>query len=435
MSDGRVYVLGGGIAGIAAALACRAQGREVTLLEAHRWLGGRVFSVPDAKLGALRDNGPHVLLGCYDAFLALLRELGSEAAFARAPALQVAYADARGRSYALRLSRWPVPLAMPWALFRLPGMGLRAKLRALLGFVGVLVGARRDATLEQWLACWRQHGGPRQHLWDPLCLAVMNAPASEVAARSFLATLRRAFRGSAARGAIWIPDRPWQEIVGDPALRLLRARGVQVELGARVRRLELGEGRVRALHGDGFAPIDLAAADLVVSSLPWHRLAECLPADDPIAVPAARLASRPIASVYFELTEPGPLPTAPLVALIDGEPFQFLVRRPADDLRRFALLAGGTPAVARAGAAELVAAACAQLTRYFPGVRVTPEQGRAVKEARATFLAAPDTEALRPRPGRHPRYANLLLAGDWSATDLPATMEGAAVSAQLAWRA
>ncbi len=429
MTASRAFVLGGGIAGIAAALRLRARGHDVTMLEAHRWLGGRAFSVPDDKLGGVRDNGPHVMLGCYDEFRKLLRELDSERLFVRAPALTVTYADARGARAELRLSRWPVPLAMPFALLRLSALTLGERLRALWGFAGVLLGAARLATLEDWLRRYRQHGGPRRFLWDPLCLAVMNAPASRVSARLFLATMRRAFLGSAARGAIWIPDAPWSEIVGEPALRLLRARGVSVVFEARVRTLRVEGNHVCAIEGDGFVPISVDARDLVVSTLPWHRLAACLPAGDPVASVAAQFAGRPIASVYFALDHDADLPDAPLVALVDGEPFHFLARRPRDGKRRFALVAGGTDAIAGMTAEQLAIAACAQLARHFPTVQVDVAKARVVKETHATLLADPKAQAFRPALGPHPRIHNLRLAGDWCATGLPSTMEAAAVSA------
>src|SRR5690606_31466275 len=272
----RAFVLGGGVAGIAAALALRARGFAVELLGALAWRGGRGFSRLDERLGSASDNGPHVMLGCYDAFRRLLRELGAEAHFVRAPALAVAYADGAGRRSALRLRPWPVPCAMPLALLGRRDLPLAARLRALWGMLGVLAGAGEGAALADWLRRWRQHGAPRDLLWQPLCLAVMNCEPEAASARVFLRTMRRAFTGSAARGAIWLPDAPWGEIVGEPARRVLAERGVRVRHGARVRALRVAGGRVAAVVGEGFAPIDVGERDVVVTTLPWQRLAACL---------------------------------------------------------------------------------------------------------------------------------------------------------------
>lgn len=432
VSAPRSFVLGGGVGGIAAALELAARGHRVVLFEHHRALGGRVSSRRDDKLGIVRDNGPHVMLGCYDAFRALLGELGTLEAFVAAPALGVAYADARGNRAELRLSALPVPLAMPWAVLRLSAMTFGERLRALWGLLGNLVGAPADASLEQWLVRWRQHGGPRRFLWDPLCLAVMNAAPTRVSARLFLQTMRRAFTGRAARGAIWIPDRPWAEIVGEPALRVLEARGVDVRLGCRVRALATAGARVTAIEldvADEQSSSEVVAADaLVVSTLPWHRLATCLAHDDPVVMRARAFAGAPIVSVYFALDADPPLPAAPLVALVDGAPFHFLVRRPSEPKRHFALLAGGADVLDGVGVDAILAQACAQLARHFPGVRARPDQARVVKEAQATLLVDARAHAQRPACGAHPAFANLILAGDWCATDLPSTMEGAALS-------
>lgn len=427
---GRAFVLGGGIAGIAAALELCARGRAVVLLEARGWLGGRVFSREDERLGGLRDNGPHVALGCYDAFRGLLRELGTEVAFRAEPTLTVAYADSNGRRSTLRLPRLPVPLAMPWALLCLPGLSINERARALWGLAGCLAGARPADSLETWLARWRQHGGPRRFLWDPLCLAVMNAPAARVSARLFLQTMRQAFTGRAGRAAIWVPDRPWSAIVGDPALRVLRARGADVRLGVRVAGLEVVDGRVARI-ATASETITVDADDLVVSTLPWHRLAPCLPPDDPLAAGLRTLRGAPIVSVYFAVDHDPPLPDAPLVALVDGDPFHFLVRRPSEGTRRFAVLAGGADALDGVAVSVILARACEQLARHFPGLRVDPAHGRVVKEARATVLVEPGAQP-RPRCGAHPVVTNLRLAGDWCDTGLPSTMEGAALSARLA---
>lgn len=425
---GRAFVLGGGVAGIAAAVGLADQGAAVTLLEQHSWLGGRAFARLDARLGCVRDNGPHVVLGCYDEFRRLLRALGTEGGFVAADTLRVAYADAAGGRAELRLPALPVALAMPLGVLRLRAMTLGERLRTLLGLLGSVVDRSRHIDLERWLRRWRQHGGPRKYLWQPLCLAVMNATPSQVSARLFLATLRRLGAGGAARGAIWLPDRPWNEILGEPALARLRAHGADVQLGARVTRLSVVGTRVAAIEVAGREPIAVGAGDLVVATLPWHRLAGCLPADDPTAAAATRLRASPIVTVHFALDADPPLPDAALVALVDGEPFHFLLRRPSEPKRRFAVLAGGADTLEGASAETIVALACAQLRRHFPGLGADPTRARVVKEARATFVGSPGADASRPACGRHPVLTNLLLAGDWCATGLPSTLESAAAS-------
>ncbi|MEO6594744.1 MAG: FAD-dependent oxidoreductase, partial [Planctomycetota bacterium] len=209
------FVLGGGIAGIAAALGLRDRGLEVTLLESRAWLGGRAFSSLDRTVGRRLDNGPHVMLGCYREMRALLARLGTESHFEQGRCLAMAYRRVGGKLERLQLSRLPVPLSMPFALLRL-GLPLGARCRALRGLVSVLRGAPPHWSLHEWLQRRGQIGEPDAFLWRPLCRAIMNAEPDEVAAADFVATLREAFLGSAAAAAFWLPRHSWSEVLGEP---------------------------------------------------------------------------------------------------------------------------------------------------------------------------------------------------------------------------
>jgi protoporphyrinogen oxidase len=194
----RAFVLGGGVAGLAAAFGLAERGFRTDLLESRRWCGGRAFSFDDKLTGERLDNGPHAMLGCYHATRALLRRLGTEGLFAHDRALRMAYRTNDGRVDQLALRSWPVPLAMPFGLFGLQ-LPFGTKLRALWGMSTVAWGARAAWTLQDWLRARRQHGAPDAFLWRPLCRAIMNVEPDECAARDFLATLREAFLAARER--------------------------------------------------------------------------------------------------------------------------------------------------------------------------------------------------------------------------------------------
>ncbi|MBX3462738.1 MAG: FAD-dependent oxidoreductase [Planctomycetes bacterium] len=431
----RAFVLGGGLAGIAAAFGLRDRGFAVTVLESRRWLGGRAFSSPDPATGWTLDNGPHVMLGCYRATRALLRRLGSEHAFQQDRRLAMVSRDAAGRRARLSLSGLPVPLAMPLALVRLP-LPWRARLRALWGMAATLGGAPAHWTLADWFRRRGQVGLPDAWLWRPLCRAIMNVEPELASAADFLATLREAFAGRATTAAFWVPKRPWGEILGEPARRALAAAGVEVRLGARVAALPVSGGRVAAIGLADGERLAVGADDLVVSALPWFVAGNLVPGIASAEDPRAGLASSPIVSVFVE-TPPGapPLPDdGPVVALVDGDPFHFVLRTPGAEARRFALLSGGGRVFDGMPVAAIGELACAQLPRHYPGFAVGPgARVRVRKEQHATFVAAPGGGARRPPPGRLPGGpANLRICGDWTATGLPATLEGAARSAAMA---
>lgn len=423
-------MLGGGIAGLVAAFGLRDRGWQVSLLESRRWLGGRAFSSPDPATGWQLDNGPHVMLGCYRAMRALLRRLGSEHMFQQDARLAMTSRDTNGTIARLSLSGLPVPVAMPGALLRLP-LPLGGRLRALRGMVSSLRGAPAAWSLADWYRHRGQEGVPDAWLWRPLCRAIMNVEPELASAADFLATVREAFAGRAASAAFWLPSRPWGEIVGEPALRTLRADGVDVRTGARVAGLVRGAGGIAAIETTPGATIVLRPDDLVVSALPWFALRALLPG---LVPQLGEMASSPIVSAFFETArEVPPLPDeGPVVALVDGDPFHFVLRVPGADPRRFAVLSGGGRAFDGMQVDAIADLARTQLERHYAGwTGGRSATVRVRKEQHATFVAAPGSRAQRPAPGRVAGGpANLRLCGDWTDTGLPATLEGAARSAE-----
>jgi len=435
----RVFVLGGGVAGLVAAFGCVDRGDAVSLLESRQVCGGRAFSFVDRRTGTRLDNGPHAMLGCYYAMQRLVRRLGTEGHFAKAAALVMAYRLPDGRVDRLQLARLPVPLAMPAALLRLK-LSWSAKWRALWGMGAVLRGAPPTWSLAQWLQRRGQSGEPDAWLWRPLCRAIMNVEPDACAAADFLATLREAFLGPAARAAFWLPTCPWGEILADPAPAALAHAGVELRTGARVVGLDIAGGRIRALHlGDG-SSLALGPADRVVSALPWQVFHGLLAPWLDLGA-CARLDSSPIVTAHFQFTSQDLPDDGPVVALVDGDPFHFVLRTPGGPLNSFALLSGGNRSFDGQSVAEIELVARRQLARYYPGITLdVPADVRIAKENLATFVAAPGAASQRPAPGllqrTHPAApSNLWVCGDWTATGLPATLEGAARSAETLLRA
>lgn len=178
--------------------------------------------------------------------------------------------------------------------------------------------------------------------------------------------------------------------------------------------------------------IPLHPGDVVVSALPWFALRAALPS---LPEPLGRLDGSPIVSAYVTLApDAPPLPDdGAVVALVDGAPFHFLLRTPGGDPRQCALLSGGDRSLDGETVDAIAARALAQLAEHVPEVVLVGATVRVRKEQRATFVAAVGSAAARPAPGRLPGGPdNLLVCGDWTDTGLPATLEGAARSAECA---
>jgi len=426
-------ILGGGVAGLASTFAHLERGWHVTLVERRKHLGGRAWSMRRDVHRHSLDNGPHVLLGCYDAFRRLLRALGTEDAFWRPPTLRLAWLRNGGQLVRLRPPVWPAPFHLLAGFLGIHALPLDERFGLLAsGLAPFLPLPRADASLAQWM---RDAGHPeraRELLFDPLCRAVMNDAPERTSARLFLETLRAAFRGDRANSAMWVPTRPWGAILDQPARDLLPMRGVRLLLGRSVRAIEIREPGAAVRLDDRTL---LESHDRIVVALPWHAAARLDP-ERRFLGHAGQLRPAPMLTVYAQLP-PAAIPFAdPVVALVGGRPFHFLCRRPDTDGRArtdlpTALLAGGSRELDGMPRRAIVAAGLAQLARFLgrdaPWPPDVADHAKVVREAHATIAPAPGIEALRPEAGAT-AVPGIWLAGDWTKTGLPSTLEGAARS-------
>lgn len=430
-------VVGGGLAGIAAALSLAEAGRRVTLFERRPFLGGRAFSFVDPGTGAVLDNGQHVLAGACDRLRRLLGRIGSPPdAFHRQPALDVPVLDGRGRLASIHAPALPAPLHAAAAIARYRHLSPRARwsvardVRALAALDAVERAALDGLPLGAWLD---DRGAPqeaRERFWEILVRPALNVPAAEANLPLAAFFLDRAVWAGPGGGALWLPGGGLGEAIGEPALGALRAAEVEIRTGARVRRIALDGDRVAGVAlDDGDVP-----ADDVVAAVPPRALDELLPDD---ALPEggyAAVGESPIVNVYLWYDRRVvPVPFAGVF----GAPLEWVFNR--------TLLLGRTAAGGECVAVSLSAAdrwiglakdALADRIDEAVG-RVFPARTGArrlavavVKEPRATFRAGAGLAGRRPGPAGP--ASGLWLAGDWTDTGWPATMEGAVRSGEAA---
>ncbi len=450
VSGPRVAVIGGGLAGIAAALDCAQAGARVTLLEVRPRLGGAAYSFE--RDGLPIDNGQHVFLRCCTAYRALLARIGGERGVFVQPRLEIPVVSPGGRVTVLRRSRLPAPLHLAGALARYRHLTLAERLRAglaalALGRLDPRAPALDRRTLGEWLSAHGQ--GPRAvaALWDLIALPTLNLPAAQASLALGAFVFRTGLLERADAGDIGFHRRPLSEVVGDPAARALRAAGVRIGLGWRAERLKAtgdgfevrcSRGPQRAGEGGGDASEDDGlSADAVIVALPHPRAAALIEALAPAAAAGARaLSSSPIVNLHVVYDRR--VCELPFAAGV-GTPVQYLFDRSE---------AGGVGegrqylAVSLSGAErELGMSADALRERYLPALAELFPRARgavvehflATREHAATFRAAPGTAALRPGP--QTAVPGLVLAGSWIATGWPATLEGAVRSGHAAARA
>ncbi len=417
-------VVGGGLAGCAAAVRLAARGWRVTLLERHPRLGGKVSSFPWPAGGvAWADNGQHAATKACTALRAFLDEIGAAGKIRWQERLRVPFAAPGGRVSVL--ARWdlPPPLHLIPGLMVFDLLPLADRMAAKRVLDACREPGPEGLTFQAWLERLGQGPAAVRGFWDPMVYAVCNAPSSEISAAAGAWVVREGLLTRADALDLGFATAPQAGLVEPGVRAFLSARGGEVRPGGGVEALRREGARcvgVRLKGGEGLS------ADAVVLAVPWEEAARLLER------PSARLAPGAILSVTLRLDRPV-LPEEAregFAALVEG-PVQWVFSKtrlwgldPAEG-ELLSLVLCGTGGLADLPGDALVRRALEALSACLPRMREASVKAAVVmKERRATFLPAPGAEAERPGTAV-PGVPGLALAGAWTATGWPATMEGA----------
>jgi squalene-associated FAD-dependent desaturase len=399
--SGQIHVVGAGLAGLAAAVRLAAAGHRVLVHEASNQAGGRCRSYHDTTLGMTIDNGNHLVLSGNRATLDYLELIGARERLVGPATPEFAFVDlATDERWALRLSEG----RLPWWIFdakrRVPGTRPAEYLA-----MAPLLWAGADTTIGQVIRC---EGVLYQRLWRPLLLAALNTDPAEASARLAAAVLRETL---AAGGRACRPLIARDGLTGafiDPALRLVAANAGTIRYGARLRALGLEARRVASLDfGEGVEP--LAPEDGVVLAVPPWIAAALLP---DIETPSE---FRAIVNAHFAVAPPAGM--SPMIGVVNGI-VEWIFAFPD----RLSVTISGADRLLDAPREELVRDIWREVAKVA-GIAPAMPQWQLIKERRATFASLPGQD--RKRPGTATRFSNMVLAGDWTATGLPGTIEGA----------
>lgn len=420
----RVAVIGAGWAGMAAAVTLVEHGARVVVFEASRQLGGRARRV--TLDGVDLDNGQHILIGAYTETLRVMQVVGvdPQVALMRLP-LELRTAS----GFHLKVAPLPAPLHLAVGLLGARGLGFADRLRAAR-FIGRLRNERfrldYDETVAGFLRARGQGERLRRLLWEPLCVSALNTPPDHASAQVFANVLRDTLGGPRPASDLLIPRIDLGALFPEPGAAFVARHGGEVRLGAPVRSLAPGRDGV-TLDADP-APF----ADVVVACGPRHAaslLATHAPLR-PLAQSIDVLAHEPISTVYLQYPDAVNLPF-PMLGFTAGL-LQWAFDRGALSGHR-GLIAGVLSASGRHEALthpDLAAAIHGELAAALPGLPA-PRWTRVITERRATFSCRPGIA----RPIAVTPAAGVFLAGDYVASEYPATIESAVRSGIAAARA
>jgi hydroxysqualene dehydroxylase len=426
-----VVVVGGGCAGLSAACALAEAGARVTVVEARPVLGGRTFATRDRRSGDWVDNGQHVLFGCYHETLAYLDRIGTRRQLRVQGSLAVPMVDRGGRTSELRCPALPSPLQLAAGVLAWDALPFQDR-ASIAGLSRALAPAAvpppPDETVSAWL---RRHGQTDrlcEMLWEPLALAALNQPIDVATATTFVEVIRRMLGPGPDDAAIaWATD-SLSAVLVEPAAAFIERHGGEVLRGASAVVTATGSP-APAVRVDG----RVLEARAVIAAVPWHAIEGLFdPLPDSVrevATHAATRRSAPIVTVNLWLDRR--VLDAPFVGL-PGRTFQWVFdkSRLTPGASHLSLVCSGAESVVALANEAIVALALGELSQALPAARAARVQhATAVRERKATFsLAAGEP----PRPSTLTGLHGFFLAGDWTDTGLPATIESAVISGHRA---
>jgi len=401
MSRPTLHIVGAGLAGLAAALRAGSIGADVVVHEAAGTAGGRCRSYHDNVLGTTIDNGNHLVMSGNHATLDYVRRIGAEHRLHGPPTPLFPFVDLASNE------RWclqPNPGRLPWWIFDRTRRVPRTRAADYLGLVRLLWAGSQASVADAMASESRLY----ERLWRPVLLAALNTDPSEASAALATAVLRETLMAGGDACRPLVATQGLASAFIDPALECLRAGGARVGFARRLRAMAFGTGRVEALDfGDDV--VKLGACDSVVLAVPAWVATTLVPG---LSAPSE---FRAILNAHFLVNPPAAV--APITGVVNGTIewiFAF-----AD---RLSVTISGADRLLDVPREEL-ARSLWQEVAAVTGLAATLPPWQIIKERRATFAALPAQDAKRPPAAT--AWGNLLLAGDWTATGLPATIEGA----------
>ncbi len=436
---GRVVVIGGGLAGLAAACDLADAGLMVTVLERRPFLGGRAYSFLDGRSGQEADNGQHVFLRCCREYIAFLGRLGVLGHTRLQPRLYLRVVDKLTGTSVLRAGKAPPPMHLLGSFLRYRPLSLGEKLLAAYGLfrLNALDRSRHPELDRVPFAEWLRAHGQTRHImrvfWDLIVRPTLNEELDAVSTDLAAMVFQVGFLRDAEAAAIGYSRVGLSTLLEEAVRSYLADRGGEVRTGVAVRGLALADGRAAGVVLEGGETL---TADAVVSAVPPDALLELLPASlagDPFFRRLGEFTFSPIVNVHLWYERP--VMRHEFAAFLNSS-LQWVFNKTQmwaqpGPLQHLDISLSAAHLWAEWPGRDLIEVMSKEVAAFFPAARtLTPAYALVVKQPRATFSPRPGVRRMRPGPVSP--LPGLFLAGDWTDTGWPATMESAVRSGRAA---
>lgn len=442
MADFDVIVIGGGLSGLSAAVELSLHNFRVLLLEQHRYCGGRSASHWDERMECDVDNGQHLMMGCYHATRHYIGTIGSEHLTYLQPNLHIKFLRVNQDQVDLRCPALLPPFHLLLGLLDFSVLPWKDRINTLRVALEIIRSSSQKEntldliTVDEWLTSLQQSSLNRQYLWDVITIGALNNYPKDVSAVMLFRVLRAAFLGKRQNASLLMPKVGLSKLFVDPAIRFIESRGGRVQTDCGVNKVLLRGMRIQAVQTRDKKKY---SASSFISAVPWFDAENIFPNLFQERI-NTHFRSSPIIAIHLwfdrHITE------LDFAALI-GTNVQWLFNKSIfgqageqskkKNVQYLTLVMSGAKGYIGMDKMQLVKIAKTDLFAILPEVRYAKiVHSVVIKEKRATFSPVPGLEKIRPTT--QTKYGNLFLAGDWTATGYPATIEGAVLSGKNAAR-
>ena len=429
-----VLIIGGGLAGLSAAVELTSRGHSILLLEQKQHLGGRTYSFVHPETGDEVDNGQHLMMGCYHSTLNYLETIGRSSLVEIQSNLSIVFRDPKKRPSLFQTVSLPAPFNVLVGLLRLENISFAHRL-ALLRVGMELILKNPDTnkhlqsiTVAEWLDELKQPEENKKYLWDIIAIGALNDSTDRISAALFVKVLKSAFFGSRLNSSMVIPKKGLSTVLVDGAVEYIQQRGGIILTNTSVKRIPDITTQITSVELESG---DVITPKAVISAVPYFDIPRLFENPGTIGLTGMdQFISSPIVTIHVWFD--AHFMQEQFVALINS-PIHWVFNkskiygREDEGLMYLAMVVSGAHNLVEKEKDELVTMAHHELKRFYPSASIAKViHSLVIKEKRATFSSEVGLEQFRPQ--HKTPVQNLFLAGDWTDTKLPATIEGAVQS-------